>query len=298
MPLRTRGCHPADLMAVAAQASQLLRESYEFVPPTADALASRLACGSLRILLVESDGALVGSAGTVCTHWGEEVEWLAVSASDAGLEAEDALLSSLEASPRAPRMILKPGAGTPELNRWMARGYVLDGGLLHAVAELSGGANVVPPPAGPGVVLRAMRPGETASVTALINGVYGWPRLADGELDAWTRRHPPFSPSWVQVADADGAIVSALAARPTRRAASEPTQARLHRARSHAARIPGRGLATALAGVALVMLAEHGMSSVALHAHESNRPIISLMETLGFRVTRHWKFLAKPVAGR
>jgi ribosomal protein S18 acetylase RimI-like enzyme len=212
------------------------------------------------------------------------------------LAAEDALRLALEADPRAARLTFRATAGGDELRRWAIRGYAPDGGLLHAIAPLPAGRCAIPAPIGTGIVLRDMRPEEAAGVSAFINGVYGWQRLTPGDLESWTRAHPPFSPAWIQVAEVDGTIASALAARPDTESAVRTGGLRGYI--GPAATLPayrGRGLATALATRALNTLSACGMRTVALHVHESNRPILSLMNTLGFRVAHHWTFMVKPV---
>ena len=122
-----RPCELPDLSAVAEHVTGCLRQSYEFVPCPAERLAERLSDGSLRILLAEMGGTLVGSVGTVCSRWGEELEWLAVPPSEVGLHAEEALRVALEAQPRAERLVYRVTAGTNDVDPWAARGYVPDG---------------------------------------------------------------------------------------------------------------------------------------------------------------------------
>jgi ribosomal protein S18 acetylase RimI-like enzyme len=127
-----------------------------------------------------------------------------------------------------------------------------------------------------------------------MNTGFGWRRLELGALENWRVEDPPFTEDWVQVAEVNGKIVSAVVARP-----DTESNKYLHLKRGAlgpAATLPefrSRHLASALTARAMNLLFEKGMDSVRLGASELNIPSQTLLLSLGFQVDNVRKIMRK-----
>jgi ribosomal protein S18 acetylase RimI-like enzyme len=145
-----------------------------------------------------------------------------------------------------------------------------------------------------GTKLRSLRPDEEKELVAVTNTGFGWQRLEPGDLETWKSEDPPFSEDWVQVAEVDETIVSAVVAKPDTDCIKY-----LHLKRGYlgpAATLPefrNKHLASALTARSMNFLFEKGMDSVRLGTSEQNVSSIALLHTLGFQVDIVRKILRK-----
>jgi ribosomal protein S18 acetylase RimI-like enzyme len=147
-----------------------------------------------------------------------------------------------------------------------------------------------------GIGLRSLRVGEEEKLVEIMNDGFGWRRLDLRVIEGWRVEDPPFSEDWVQVAEADGRIVSAVVARP-----DTDYNKYLHLRRGYlgpAATLPdfrNKQLASALTGQAMNFLFEKGMNSARLGTSEQNFSSITLLRSLGFQVDNVRKILRKNI---
>jgi ribosomal protein S18 acetylase RimI-like enzyme len=150
------------------------------------------------------------------------------------------------------------------------------------------------PNVGEGIRLRSLRLGEEEKLVEVMNVGFGWRRLELGTLEGWRFDDPPFNEDWVQVAEADGRIVSAVVARP-----DTDFNKYLHLRRGYlgpAATLPefrNKHLASALTAQAMNLLFEKGLNAVRLGTSEQNVSSITLLRSLGFKVDVVRKILRK-----
>lgn len=155
------------------------------------------------------------------------------------------------------------------------------------------GLKRIPKVAG-GIRLRSLGCGEEEELIEVMNTGFGWQRLELGDLERWKSEDPPFSEDWVQVAEIDERIVSAVVAKP-----DTDYNRYLHLKRGYlgpAATLPefrSKHLASALTARAMNFLFEKGINSVRLGTSEQNSSSVALLRTLGFHVDNVRKVLRK-----
>ena len=182
--------------------------------------------------------------------------------------------------------------GSPKVNDWISRGYVLEPGLQEMSANLEGLKPI--PEVAEGFKLRSLRSDEEEKLVVVMNAGFGWQRLKLGDLEAWKCDDPPFNEDWVQVAEAGERIASAVVARPDTEYVKYLNLKRGHL--GPAATLPefrNKHLASALTVRAMNFLFEKGMDSVRLGTSEQNVSSIALLRSLGFRVDIVRKILRK-----
>jgi ribosomal protein S18 acetylase RimI-like enzyme len=286
-----------DLPHLVSLLNEAYAESYEFIPLSEDKLRSWVQEGNLEILVAEESGELLGSVTYRSGHWGEEIEWLAVSERAHRKLTENTLVSEIEKYVKGETVFTAIDAGSPKTKEWIERGYRPEGGLYHMVARLQG---LRPLPRVPqGTIIRGLKPEEEEEFVEAVNAGFGSERLKPGAVKKWKSECPPFSEEWICVAQIDNKIVSAVVSRPDveyneffgRRRGYLGPAATLSEHR-------GKNLASALTRRAMNLLFENGMDSVALYTSEQNVPSVDLLRKLGFRVGHHWEFMRKNLSRR
>ena len=81
MTVQIRSFTHKDLKSLVRLLNEAYKEAYEFIPYTEEKLRSWFQEGNLIILVSEENGEVTGSVAYRSGHWGEEIEWLAVSES-------------------------------------------------------------------------------------------------------------------------------------------------------------------------------------------------------------------------
>jgi ribosomal protein S18 acetylase RimI-like enzyme len=292
MTIRIRSFNSKDTPILVKLLNEKYKGSYEFVPYTEDGLLSRIKEDNLTVLVAEEDGEVLGSAAYADGHWGEEIEWLAISKVPNQKFVKDALVSEIEKQVKGETVFTVVDAESQEMEEWIERGYRAEGGLYHMIARLEG---LKPLPKIPeGTILRSLKPNEEERFVEAVNAGFGSERVTMGSIGRWKSEFPPFNEEWIHVAEFGNKIVSVVVSRPDtkynnffngKRGYLGPAATLLeHR---------GKNLASALTCRAMNFLYEKGMDSVALYTSEEKIPSITLLQKLGFNVGYHWKFMRK-----
>jgi ribosomal protein S18 acetylase RimI-like enzyme len=234
--------------------------------------------------VAEENGRVLGLIGTrLEEHSEEDIFWLAAYEGDNREIVENMLVNEVEKNAKGDTISTMIDEGSPRIGDWIDRGYVLQAGFQRMSAKLNG---LKPNPAvAEGIRLRSLRPDEEEKLVEVVNTGFGWRRLELGCLEAWKSDDPPFSEDWVQIAETDGRIVSAVVARPDTNYVKY-----LHLKRGHLGpaatllEFRNKHLASALTARAMNFLFEKGMESVRLGTSEQNVSSIALLRSLGFQV--------------
>jgi ribosomal protein S18 acetylase RimI-like enzyme len=292
MVIQIRCFDGKDLPILVKLLNEKYADSYEFVPYTVDMLLSGIKEDNLKVLVAEENGEVLGSAAYHEGHWGEEIEWLAVSKIPKQKLVKDALVSEIERQVKGEAVFAAVDAESQEMEEWIERGYRAEGGLYHMIARLEG---LKPLPKIPeGTVLRSLKPDEEEKFVEAVNVGFGHERVTMGSIARWKSEFPPFNEEWIHVADFGNKIVSVVVSRPDAEYNKFFNGKRGYL--GPAATLPehrGKNLASALTCRAMNFLYEKGMDSVALYTSEENIPSITLLQKLGFKVGHHWKFMRK-----
>lgn len=297
MTVRIRSFTEKDLPTIVRLVNEDRKGSYEFFPYTEDRLREWIQEGKLKILVAEEDGIVLGSGAYYDGYWGEEFEWLIIPESLSRKLVERMLVEETEKYVQKGTVFAVVDDGSPRMNEWADRGYKLEGGLYHVVSGLE---TVKPLPEVPeGTIIRSFLPDEEKELVEAVNAGFGAERLKIGDIARWKAESFPFSEEWVQVAEANGRIVSVVVARP-----DINYNERFHGNRGYlgpAATLPayrGKNLASALTVSAMNLLFEKGFSSVALHTSELNAPSLALLHKIGLDTGHHWRFMRKHFENR
>jgi ribosomal protein S18 acetylase RimI-like enzyme len=292
MTVQIRGFFERDLSFLVRLLNEAYREAYEFRPYTEDGLRSRLQEGKLEILMAEEKGEVLGSVAYSDGHWGEEIEWLAVSKGPSRTLLQNVLVAEIEEHVKRGTVFTVVDDASPEINEWIERGYRLEGGLYHMVARLDGSKPL--PKVPEDVTLRSLRLEEEKALVQAVNAGFGWERLKVGIIQEWKNESALFTEEWVHVAEHQGRIVSVVASRP------DAQYKEFFKGRrgylGPATTLPeyrGKNLASALTRRAMNSLFEKGMDSVALYTQDQNTASVALLRKFDFRVEHHWKFMRK-----
>jgi ribosomal protein S18 acetylase RimI-like enzyme len=279
--------------AIVSLLNEEYRGSYEFVPSSEERVLSQIRRRDLKIRVAEENGNVLGLVGTHLEERGEEnISWLAVREGPNRRIIENLLVDEVERNAGSGTVSTAVDEGSPRINDWINRGYKLYPGWLRMSAKLDGLKPI--PEIAEGIKLRNLRPEEEEELVALINTGFGWHRLELGVLGKWKSEDPPFSEDWVQVAEVDERIVSAVVAKP-----DTDYVKYLHLKRGYlgpAATLPefrNKHLASALTVRAMNFLFEKGIDSVRLGTSEQNVSSIILLRSLGFQVDIVRKILRK-----
>jgi len=281
-----------DLPDMVQLLNQRYKNSYEFIPFTEEKLLSEIRERPFQVLVVEEGGALKGLVAYASGTWGEEIEWLAVEPQRDSEQIENLLVREVEKLVKGDKLFTVMDADSPEMEKWIRRGYRPEGGLYHMTATLDAPKPI--PPVPEKTVLRSLRPDEEQKLVNLVNKAYGWERLRLGSIRYWKKRDPDFNEEWIHVAELDGKLVSAVVSRTNREYNEYFNKKRGYL--GPAATLPEyqrKGFASALTRKAMNFLISKGMDSVALYTTETNKASVPLLKKLGFRIAHRWKFLYK-----
>jgi ribosomal protein S18 acetylase RimI-like enzyme len=267
--------------------------SYGFIPFNEERVVSQIRKRDIRILVAEEKGNVLGLVGTHLEERGEEnISWLAASEGPNRRIIENMLVDEVEKSAKSDTVSTAIDEGSPKIKDWINRGYMLNPGWLRISAKLDGLRPI--PKVAEGIKFRSLRPEEKEELVEVINTGFGWQRLDLGDIRSWKCEDPPFSEEWVQVAEVDEIIVSAVVAKP-----DTDYNKYLHLKQGYlgpAATLPefrNKHLASALTAKAMNFLFGKGMSSVRLGTSEQNVSSIALLRGLGFQVDIVRKILRK-----
>jgi ribosomal protein S18 acetylase RimI-like enzyme len=271
------------------------RNSHEFIPFDKERIISEIRRRNLKVLVAEENGDVLGLIGTH-THAEEQLEehvsWLAARKGYNEKAVENILVNEIEKNAKGGTVMTMVDEGSPRINDWISRGYALEPGFQQMSAKLERLKPI--PEVDEDIKLRSLRPDEEDKLVAVMNTGFGWQRLKLGDLETWKSEDPPFTEDWVQIAETDERIASAVVARP-----DTDYVKYLNLKRGHlgpAATLPefrNRHLASALTARAMNFLFERGMDSVRLGTSEQNVSSIALLRSLGFQVDIVRKILRK-----
>jgi len=271
------------------------RNSYEFIPFNEGRILSQIRQRGLKVLVAEENGDVLGLIGTHThaeEHLEEHISWLAACEGHNQRAVEDMLVNEMEKNAKGTTISVTVDEGSPRINDWINRGYTLYPGFQQMSATLDGLKPI--PEFAEGAKLRSLRADEEEKLVTVINAGFGWQRLELGVLETWKSENPPFSEEWVQVAEIDERIVSAVMAKP-----DTDYVKYLHLKRGYlgpAATLPefrNKHLASTLTARAMNFLFEKEMDSVRLGTSEQNVSSIALLRSLGFQVDIVRKILRK-----
>jgi ribosomal protein S18 acetylase RimI-like enzyme len=267
--------------------------SYEFIPFDEERVLSQIRRRRLKILVAEENGKVLGLIATHSHEDSEEdVSWLAASKEHNQIAIENMLVNELEKNVKADTISTSINEENPRITNWINRGYTLQPGFQRMSAKLDSLKPI--PQVAEGTKLRSLRPDEEKELMAVTNTGFGWQRLEPGDLETWKSEDPPFSEDWVQVAEVDETIVSAVVAKPDTDCIKYLQLKRGYL--GPAATLPefrNKHLASALTAQAMNFLFEKGMDSVRLGTSEENVSSIALLHSLGFQVDIVRKILRK-----
>jgi ribosomal protein S18 acetylase RimI-like enzyme len=281
------------LPAIAELLNDEFRDSREFIPFDQERVLSEIRRRHLKILIAVENGKLLGLVATHSHENSEEhVTWLTTRKGTNQKIVENKLIDELEKQADVNVLLIMVDEKSPRIPKWIDRGYSLEPGFQRMSAKLDG-LRAIPKVDG-GIRLRCLKADEEEQLIATVNEGFGWRRLERGILETWKTEDPPFNEGWVQIAEAERRIVSAVVTRP-----DSDSIKYLHVKRGYlgpAATLPeyrGKHLASALTARAMNFLFERGMESVRLGASETNASSIALLRRLGFQVENLRKTLRK-----
>jgi ribosomal protein S18 acetylase RimI-like enzyme len=283
------------LPIIARLLNEEYRGSYEFIPFNEERILSEIRKRSLKVLVARENRKVLGVIATH-THAEERLEehisWLAAKEGQNQKTIEDLLVNDVEKNAKGGNVMIMVDEGSPRIDDWIDRGYVLYPGFQEMSTKLDGLRPI--PELAEGIRLRSLRPDEEDKLVAVVNAGFGWQRLEPGVIETWKSEDPPFSEDWVQVAEVGERIVSAVVAKP------DTNYVRyLHLNRGYlgpAATLPefrNKHLASALTARAMNFLFGKGIDSVRLGTSEENISSITLLRSLGFQVDVVRKTLRK-----
>lgn len=282
-----------DLPSIVELLNEEYRNSNEFIPFDEERVLSQIRRRHLTILVVKEKSKILGIIGTHLHENSEkDVSWLAAIRGPNQEDIENTLITEVEKDPAVNTIVTAIDEGNPKISKWIKRGYELQPGFERMSAKLNG---MIPiPKIGTGVILRSLRSNEEKEFVAAVNAGFGWQRLEPGDLEIWKSEDPPFNEDWVQVAEIEGKILSAVVAKP-----DTDANKYMHLKRGYlgpAATHPefrNRHLASALTARSMNFLFEKGMDSVRLGTSEQNVSSNALLRSLGFRVENVRKTMRK-----
>lgn len=273
------------------------RDSHEFIPYTEGRVLSQIRRRDLKILVAEENGNMLGLVGTHLEERGEEnISWLAADERPNRRIIENTLVNEVEKNAKSDTVTTTLEEGSPRMNDWISRGYVLSPGWLRMSAKLDRLKPI--PRVAEGIKLRNLRPDEEEKLIEVVNTGFEWQRLEPGDIETWKSADPPFNEDWVQVAEIDKRIVSAVVAKP-----DTDYNEYLHLNRGclgpavTLSEFRNKHLASALTAQAMNFLFGKGMDSVRLGTSEQNVSSITLLRSLGFQVDIVRKILRKKLKG-
>jgi len=293
MTIRISEFTEKDLPIIVRLLNEEYKGSCEFIPFDEERVLSHIRKRDLKILVAEENGRVLGLIGTrLEEHSEEDIFWLAAYEVYNREIVESMLVNEVEKNAKGDTISTMIDEGSPRIRDWIDRGYVLQAGFQRMSAELNDLKPI--PTVAEGIRLRSLRPDEEEKLVEVVNTGFGWRRLELGCLEAWKSDDPPFSEDWVQIAETDGRIVSAVVARPDTNYVKYLRLKRGHL--GPAVTLPefrNKHLASALTARAMNFLFEKGMDSVRLGTSEQNVSSIALLRSLGFQVDIVRKIMRK-----
>jgi ribosomal protein S18 acetylase RimI-like enzyme len=281
------------LTALAELLNNEYRGSFEFIPFDAERIKYQIRRRNVSVLVAEENGHATGLIGTHLEERGEmDISWLAARDRPDRKRIENLLVDTVERRAKSDSVSAGVDERSPRIKDWIERGYSLNPGWLRMSAKLDHLKEIAK--VAEDTKLRSLKLSEEEKLVELMNTGFGWRRLELGALENWRVEDPPFTEDWVQVAEVNGKIVSAVVARP-----DTESNKYLHLKRGAlgpAATLPefrSRHLASALTARAMNLLFEKGMDSVRLGASELNIPSQTLLLSLGFQVDNVRKIMRK-----
>ena len=279
--------------AVVKLLNEEYSDSFEFIPYSEERVRSEMRRRRLKILVAEENGNPQGLIGTHLEERGEEnVAWLATKHGPGRRVIENKLLNEAEKNARSDTITTAVDEGSPKISEWISRGYTLSPGWLRMSTRLDGLKKISKVDGS--FKLRSLRIGEEEKLVKAMNVGFGWKRLECGVLEEWKSMDPPFSEDWVQVAEINEKIVSAVVARPDTEYLKHLNLKRGYL--GPATTLPefrNKGVASALTIQAMNLLYTKEMDSVRLGASELNISSFNLLTGLGFHVDLVRKILRK-----
>jgi ribosomal protein S18 acetylase RimI-like enzyme len=267
--------------------------SFEFIPYSEERVLSHIQRRGIRILVAEENGNPLGLVGTHLEERGEEnITWLAAREGPSRKIIENRLLDEIEKNVKGDTIMTTIDEGSPRIKDWINRGYTVNPGWLRMSARLDGLTPISK--VAKSFKLRSLSLNEEEKLVEVINSGFGWQRLEPGVVEKWKSMDPPFSEDWVQIAETNEKIVSAVVAKPDteylrylrlKRGYLGPAATLLE--------FRDKGLASALTAQAMNLLFKKGMNSVRLGTSEQNASSITLLRSLRFHLDVVRKILRK-----
>ena len=268
------------------------RDTYEFIPFDEERVLSQIRRRDLKILVANDSDSVIGFVARRFEERGEEdIYWLASERGDRK-SIEDLLVAEIEKQAKGETVSTSLDEESLKIGEWVGRGYKLYPGWLRMSTTLDGLHKL--PVFSEDISFRSLRSDEEKQLVEIINAGFGWKRLEAGILEAWRAEDPPFTAEWVQIAEIDRRIVSAVVTKP-----DTEYNKYLHKTRGYlgpAATLQefrNKHLASALTARAMNFLAEKEFDSVRLGTSEQNVSSTNLLRNLGFHVDGVRKILRK-----
>lgn len=286
--------HDEDLPKLVNLVNEAYKSYYEFIPYTEEKIREELQDAQAVYIATDEQDQVRGLARLHREWYGEEI-MLCVPPGPERHKTEELLLSAIEQEAQSEEVstVIDP-TNQEQLDFFISKGYQPESSFYQMIAELDKPRPI--PLLSEGYSLRNLRPDEEEAFVQLVNIAYEGERLQRGALMRWKTEDPAFSAEWVQVAEHEGQLVSAVVARPDRE-----FNKHYHAKRGYlgpAATLPahqGKGLAKALTAKAMNFLRERGLEQVSLYTWEGNHGALRVTQSLGFRISRQWKILTKSI---
>ena len=281
-----------DLPLLVKLLNETYKDWYEFIPYSELTFISEVDERGSKILVAQENEEVKGFAAYTKGPWGEEIEWLCVKPVANQSELEDLLVREIEKYVESSKVFTVLDVDSPRVENWIRRGYAIEGGLYHMVAELDNQHSI--PLVLKDIIIRSLKPGEEHKMIETVNTGYGWERLSSDSFKKWKSYDPLFNEDWIHVAELDGKIISVVVSRRDFEYNKHFNAKRGYL--GPAVTLPkyrGKGLVTTLTRRAMNFLHEKGMKSCALYTSEKNTASVTLLKRLNFEIKNHWKFLYK-----
>jgi ribosomal protein S18 acetylase RimI-like enzyme len=276
---------------------RLLNDEYanslDFIPFDEKRIKSSIRRRDLMLLVAEETDKAKGLIGTHPEENREvSIHWLAADQTPDRKTVADMLVKEIEDNAPGETVSTALDQKDPRIDEWIDRGYAISPGWLQMSAKLDSLKSI--PKIAKDVELRTLEPGEEEELITVMNAGFGWQRLKPGTIENWKSEDPPFTEDWVQIAEIEGRIVSAVVAKP-----DTDYNNCFHKKRGNlgpAATLTefrNRHLASALTTQAMNILLENGMDSVRLGTSELNVASRALLKSLGFQIIATTKVMRK-----
>ena len=275
---------------------ELLNMSFseEYPPFDIEGLSYTLGDNSAIFVYEDDTSGITGAIVSMPSHLGREIYAIGVKEQNNKDMVEGLLVSRVEelACEKGEEKLYTLADSKKEIEKWEKSGFSENDGMYHMIAPLEI-VEPIPFLKGP-VVLRSLRKDEGQTLVDVVNLSFGWKRLSQNCMSSWSWFDNSFDESWVQVAEIQGKVVSAVVSM-----ADKAFNEHFGKKRGYlgpAGTIPefrGRNIASALTRFAMNFLIGKGMDSVSAYAWSNNKPSLAVLKSLGFKATRYHAFLSK-----